>query len=143
MILKNITEGIPIGQLAVFSAGRQTGKSYLNQLYNQNLCKEITMTSQEMCELMEMKLGFAELANGRIRQRKKVNKYQFSRAKWYEINLMFKSYQPIQERIDWCTETFGPQPNVPDAWTRWYLSGLTTLKFRDSKDYEWFTLRWS
>lgn len=101
------------------------------------------MTGQEMRELMELKLGFAELANGRIKQRTTVKKYNFSRAKWHEHHMMFKSYAPIQERIDWCTENFGPPPNVPDAWSRWYLSGLTTLKFRDSKDYEWFTLRWS
>ena len=118
MYLK-LVDGYKRGEVVTISSGRQAGKSYLNQLYNTNLCKEIMLDAN------------------------KANKYNFSRAKWHEVHMMFKSYAPIQERIDWCTENFGTQPNVPDAWTRWYLSGLTTLKFRDSKDYEWFTLRWS
>lgn len=136
-----MTEGFKKGDLVVFTGGRRAGKSYLNQWFNQNLCKEIMLTGQQtLNELTELKLGFVELNN---KQRKKVNKYSFSRAKWHEVNMMFKSYDPIQERIDWCVENFGKPPNVPDAWSRWYLSGLTTIKFRDSKDYEWFMLRWS
>lgn len=69
-------------------------------------------------------------------------KYKFSRAKWHEVSLMIKSYVPIQERIDWCEQMFGPQPKNPDAWTRWYTS-YTTLRFRDEKDYVLFVLRWS
>ena len=114
-----LVDGYKRGEIMTISSSRRAGKSYLNQWFNENLCKEIMLDAN------------------------KVNKYNFSRAKWHEVHMMFKSYAPIQERIDWCTENFGPQPNVPDAWTRWYLSGLTTLKFRDSKDYEWFTLRWS
>lgn len=141
--IKKITTGFSSKELMVISAGRQTGKSYLNQLYSTNLCKEIMLTGQQtLNELTELKLGFAEL-NDKQKQKKKVNKYSFSRARWYEVHMMFKSYAPIQERIDWCVETFGPPPKNPDAWTRWYLSGLTKLKFRDSKDYEWFMLRWS
>ena len=128
--IQKITTGFGSKELMVISTGRQTGKSYyqktlLNQqygkLYDTNLCKEIMLPTEPM----------------------KNSKYQFSRAKWYEVHMMFKSYAPIQERIDWCVETFGPLPKNPDAWTRWYLSGLTKLKFRDSKDYEWFMLRWS
>ena len=68
-------------------------------------------------------------------------KYKFSRANWYEVSLMFKSYDPIQERLDWCEQMFGPQPKNPDAWSRWYTS-YTTLRFRDEKDYVLFMLRW-
>jgi len=73
--------------------------------------------------------------------KKLMPKYQFSRAKWYEVHLMFKSYDPIQERLDWCEQTFGPQPTRADAWCRWYTRH-TTLRFRDEKDYQWFALRW-
>ena len=120
MILTSITNGIPLGQMQIFTGGRRAGKSYYNQIGMNNLCQEIILPTEPM----------------------KKPKYQFSRAKWYEVHLMFKSYDPIQERIDWCAETFGPQPEKPDAWSRWYTS-FTTIRFRDSKDYEWFMLRWS
>ncbi len=137
-ILKDVTEGIePFqqalwdklsqggfkqGQMTLYSAGRGGGKSMLNAYYGKifstNLCNEI---------LLPMKPA---------------SKYRFSRAKWYEVKLFFKSYDPIQERLDWCEKTFGPQPKNPDAWSRWYTS-FTTLRFRDQKDYNWFMLRWS
>ena len=115
--------GFKQGQLTLYSAGRQTGKSmYMNLLktryYGTNLCNEIVLPM------------------------KPKPKYQFSRAKWYEVHLFSKSWDPVQERLNWCEQTFGPQPKNPDAWSRWYTS-FTTLRFRDSKDYEWFMLRWS
>jgi hypothetical protein len=139
-ILKDVTEGIepfPLlsyqqvlwnrmnqggfkkGQMTLYSAVQQTGKStFLKSAYYNNLCNEIMLPM------------------------KPAPKYKFSRAKWYEVHLFSKSWDPVQERLNWCEQTFGPQPKNPDAWSRWYTS-FTTLRFRDSKDYEWFMLRWS
>ena len=119
--------GFKLGEMVVVG-GRQSGKS-LYYSYNQNLYKEIVLDGQKnMMEIMFTCKHGNEY------------KYKFSRAKWYVAEFDDKYYFEVEK---WCTETFGPQPDVPDAWTRWYLSGLTTLKFRDSKDYEWFMLRWS
>lgn len=96
-----------------------------------NLCKEIVGVQP-----MEAGMFYAPY-NPKVMTK---SKYNFSR-NWYEVKLMFKSYDPIQERIDWCEQTFGPQPKNPDAWSRWYNS-FTTLRFRDEKDYQWFVMRW-
>ena len=95
-------------------------------LASNNLCKEIVLSNMSM----PCVLGSPVMTE----------KYQFSR-KWFEVNLFFKSYDPIQERIDWCEQQFGPQPKKADAWSRWYTS-FTTLRFRDEKDYHWYILRW-
>jgi hypothetical protein len=145
MMVKNVTEGIepfPFlsyqqalwdrlsqggfkqGQIALHSAGRQTGKSmYMNLLktryYGTNLCKEIVLPI------------------------KPVSKYKFSRSKWYEADYNLKDYNEV---MDWCDEHFGPHPAQPDAWSRWIdkgsWSGPGKVHFRDAKDYEWFLLRW-
>jgi hypothetical protein len=65
--------------------------------------------------------------------------YKFSRAKWYEAKLP----KDGQGAFNWCIEQFGPEPKHPDAWSRWYFNVNRTFRFRDSKDYEWFMLRWS
>jgi hypothetical protein len=122
-VYDKLNGGLTPGQLTLYGAGRQTGKSYLSwhflktRYYDTNLCKEIVLPM------------------------KPKPKYQFSRAKWYEVHLFSKSWDPVQERLNWCEQTFGPQPKNPDAWSRWYTS-FTTLRFRDAKDYEWFLLRW-
>jgi hypothetical protein len=134
--LKNATEGIyPFqqalydkvmaggfkrGEMALYySAGRQTGKSTLNQMYgklwNDNLCKEI---------LLPMKPA---------------PKYKFSRSKWYEAKLP----RDGQGAFNWCVKQFGPEPTNTDAWTRWYFNVDRTFRFRDEKDYVLFCLRWS
>lgn len=110
--------GFKRGEMSIISSGRQSGKSHLNLLYGKNLCQEIILPTQAVIK----------------------PKYSFSR-KWHEVHLMFKSWDPVQERIDWCEQTFGAQPSNPDAWSRWYTS-FTTLRFRDEKDYQWFILRW-
>jgi hypothetical protein len=97
------------------------------RIMDNNLCKEIMLSTQSQ----PCVLGMSQFVS---------KKYQFSR-NWYEVKLFFKSYDPIQERIDWCEQTFGPQPKNPDAWARWYTS-FTTLRFRDEKDYHWFILKW-
>jgi hypothetical protein len=89
--------------------------------------------------LQELKLEFADLATDRIDQRKKVKQYKFSRAKWYEATLP----KDGQAAFAWCVEMFGAEPKNPDAWSRWYLNVNRTFRFRDSKDYEWFMLRWA
>jgi hypothetical protein len=123
-VYDKLNGGLTPGQLTLYGAGRQTGKSYLSwhflktRYYDTNLCKEIVLPM------------------------KPKSKYQFSRAKWHEVHLFSKSWDPVQERLDWCEQQFGPQPKRADAWTRWYTMH-TTLRFRDSKDYEWFLLRWT
>lgn len=144
MMLMNVTEGIypmqpyqqalydkvsggfKAGQMMIISAGRRTGKSYLNSLYggtgiktmyySNNLCKEI---------LLPMKPE---------------PKYKFSRAKWYEAEYNWKDYDEV---VDWCTKQFGPHDNQPDAWSRWWHSYADKIRFRDEKDYMFFLLRWS
>jgi hypothetical protein len=134
-ILKNTTEGIyPFqqalydkvkdggfkrGEMFLISAGRQTGKSMLNQMYgklwNNNLCKEI---------LLPMKPE---------------PKYKFSR-EWYIAEF---DWVHTGEVLEWCKQQFGPHPKNPDAWSRWVNKYGEKIHFRDEKDYAWFMLRWS
>jgi hypothetical protein len=136
-ILKDVSEGIePLpyrqalwdrlsqggfkqGQMTLYSAGRQSGKSMLNayygKIYSINLCNEI---------LLPMKPA---------------SKYKFSRAKWYEAKLP----RDGQGAFNWCVKQFGPEPKNTDAWTRWYFNVNRTFRFRDEKDYVMFILRWS
>jgi hypothetical protein len=134
-ILKDVTEGIDLfpflpyqqalwdrlsqggfkqGQMPLYSAVQQTGKSTLNTFFQNNLCKEI---------LLPMKPA---------------SKYRFSRAKWYEAKLP----RDQQAAFAWCVKQFGPEPKNTDAWSRWYFNVDRTFRFRDAKDYEWFLLRW-
>ena len=140
-VLGNVTGGIPVGQMSIYSAGRQTGKSVYSQLakmalnsqfgsirfpdtdsiFNKNLCKEIMLPM--------------------ITKPKSKSNYQFSRKNWHwvEINSMADDYY---ERLAWCEEMFGAQPKNPDAWSRWYAS-WGNLKFRDEADYVMYQLRWA
>lgn len=130
--------GFKQGQMTLYSSGRQTGKSMLNAIYNNNLCKEITLSGQEYLHLVELKMGFANLATDRIKQRKKVRQYKFSRANWYVAE--FDSFKS-NEVLGWCTDQFGKPGR--DAWSRWRYMHLGKIHFRDEKDYAWFMLRWS
>lgn len=113
-LLDKVSGGFKAGEMMIISAGRRTSKSYLNQLYNTNLCKEILLPMNPE------------------------PKYKFSRAKWYEFEVPY----PINSAIfDWCEEQFGPEPTKPDAWSRWSYA-WRIIKFRDEKDYAWFMLRW-
>jgi hypothetical protein len=107
--------GFKQGQMPLYSAGRSTGKSYLNTWFQNNLCNEI---------LLPMKPA---------------PKYKFSRAKWYEAKLP----RDQQAAFNWCVKQFGPEPKNTDAWTRWYFNVDRTFRFRDEKDYVMFILRWS
>ena len=113
---KLVAGGMKKGEMSIISAGRQTGKSYLNQLYGNNLCKEI---------LLPMKPE---------------PKYKFSRAYWYIAEFHDRQYFEVEK---WCSEQFGPHPMYPDAWSRWYHKYQDRIHFRDEKDYAWFVLRWS
>ena len=139
MMIRNTTEGIyPLqpfqqalwdrlsqggfkqGQMTLYSAGRQTGKSmYMNLLktryYGTNLCKEIVLPM------------------------KPAPKYKFSRANWFVAEYNWVHHDEVHE---WCYHQFGPHPKNPDAWSRWYNNYSEKIHFRDSKDYEWFLLRW-
>ena len=92
-----------------------------------NLCKEI-MIDDVYRQLPLMTIKFPPKL-----------KYQFSRAKWYEAEYNDCYYDEVRA---WCTEQFGPQPDVADAWTRWHHKYHNTVFFRDQKDYNWFVLRW-
>lgn len=65
-------------------------------------------------------------------------KYNFSR-EWYEAEF---DWSDRKEVIEWCTQQFGPQPQQPDAWTRWYSRLASLVFFRDEQDYMLFLLRW-
>jgi hypothetical protein len=119
-LLDKVSQGFKAGQMIIYSGGRQTGKSTLNQYYgklwsNNNLCKEIFLPM------------------------KPEPKYKFSRAKWYVVDYNWRDYDAVRE---WCTQQFGPHPKNPDAWSRWWHSYADTIRFRDEKDYQWFLLRW-
>lgn len=133
-ILKDVTEGIePLsyqqalwakftlsgfknGEMAILSAGRQTGKStFLKSAYYKNLCEEI---------MLPMKLE---------------PKHKFSRANWYVAEF---DWVHQHEVLAWCSQQFGPHPARPDAWSRWYNKYSEKIHFRDEKDYTWFLLKW-
>lgn len=67
-------------------------------------------------------------------------RYQFSRAHWYRSEFSNRYYDEVRA---WCTQQFGPQPAVADAWTRWFHNYHDTIFFRDEQDYAWFQLKWS
>jgi hypothetical protein len=76
------------------------------------------------------------------------SKYKFSRAKWYEADRAIDHSSPWlfmrynREQFSWCVAQFGPAPDYPDAWSRWYMIN-DRFRFRDERDYILFTLRWS
>jgi len=121
-VLSNTTGGISPGQMFVFTAGRQTGKSWftqqmLDKMYSTNLCKEIVLP------MFPTK-----------------PKYKFSRKKWYEGKFNWKQYDEVR---DWCEQNFGKHDKKPDAWSRWNHMYEDMILFRDEKDYMLFVLRWS
>ena len=116
--------GFKQGQMTLYSAGRQTGKSYLNALYGSTGIKS---------------LYYSNLCNEILLPMKPAPRYKFSRAKWYVAEF---DWEQQTEVIKWCTQQFGPRPENPDAWSRWYHKSWTEIHFRDAKDYEWFLLRW-
>ena len=101
------------------------------QIMLTNLCQEIVLTDTDMCSL-----GY----------NMPKPKYQFSRAKWYTVQLnghaTWRLSDEYNQIIEWCTEHFGPHPAKHDAWSRWYV-GLGHINFRDSRDYVLYQLRWS
>lgn len=126
-ILKNLSGGIHAGTINVFSAGRQTGKSYYNmkvlknRIYDTNLCKEI---------MLPMHLE---------------PKYKFSRAKWYTADIGMGGWRLGREYNDiiaWCTDTFGAHPKKQDAWSRWWV-GIGQIYFRDEQDLVLYKLKWT
>ena len=129
-ILNNLSGGIPAGTMTVFSAGRQTGKSYYNmkvlknRIYDTNLCKEIMLPMYP-----------ADLKP----------KYQFSRAKWHTADIGLGAWRLGREYNDiiaWCNDTFDPHPKKPDAWSRWWV-GVGQIYFRDEQDLVLYKLKWS
>lgn len=115
-LLDKVSSGFKAGEMMIVSAGRRTGKSYLNQLYGNNLCQEIILPM------------------------KPEPKYKFTRANWYVADY---DWVHQHEVLEWCKQQFGPHPQNPDAWSRWCNHYSERIHFRDAKDYEWFLLRWS
>lgn len=116
-IINKLTGWAP-GEMVVWSAGRQTGKSqmaeYMKMFYQ--------MYYQEVPSL--------ELDEGKVFGQP----YYTVKPKgipWYEME-------------PWCRETFGPTPEFgvwePNA--RWYMNA-EQFWFRDEKDRMLFVLRWS
>ena len=72
-------------------------------------------------------------------------KYNLSR-NWYVADFGHEDYDDVRA---WCAEQFGPEPDPPDAWSRWPIDSRwqhryeQKIHFRDEKDYAWFMLRWS
>jgi hypothetical protein len=124
-LFQQLSRGFRAGEMMIISSGRQTGKSYyqkqiLNAMYNGH---NVTLGAEPMKE----------------------QKYKFSRAKWYEVQLPspFTNNDKTNEMIEWAKSQFGNPDSKVDPWsTRWHIT-WDTIKFRDSKDYEWFMLRWS
>lgn len=126
-LLDRVSQGFKHGEMAIFSSGRQTGKSMLTMLktryYSANLCKEIMLPTSPV----------------------KQEKYRFSRAKWHTVNIgdgIWRLGREYNEIIAWCTEQFGKHPNRPDAWSRWWV-GIGEINFRDEKDFVLYQLRWA
>jgi hypothetical protein len=112
--------GFKKSDLAIISAGRQTGKS----IYYNNLCKEIMLP------------GYPKTS---VSLKRLMPKYQFSRANWYVADF---DWVHQAEVLKWCAQQFGPHPQRPDAWSRWYNKYSEKIHFRDAKDYQWFLLKW-
>lgn len=117
--LNYINGGFSAGELAIYTGGRQTGKSY----YYQKILKK-----RDLDNLTKMFLIQPQ------------SKYKFSRANWYVANFNHKHYFEVEE---WCEKHFGRHPSRPDAWSRWVHKYEDQIHFRDEKDYVLFTLRWS
>ena len=117
--------GFKQGQMPLYSAVQQTGKStFLKSAYYKNLCEEIMLPGYPITSVSLKKL---------------MPKYQFSRANWYVADF---DWVHQAEVLKWCAQQFGPHPQRPDAWSRWYNKYSEKIHFRDAKDYEWFLLRW-
>ena len=123
--------GIIQGQISLYTAGRQTGKSVWN-----NLCAEIMDTENDWDSIIR-EYSLQWLPDGKPEPK---SPYKFSRAKWYVADFDWVHHGEV---LEWCKQQFGPHPNNPDAWSRWYNKYSEKIHFRDSKDYEWFLLRWS
>jgi hypothetical protein len=117
--------GFKQGQMPLYSAVQQTGKStFLKSAYYKNLCEEIMLPGYPITSVSLKKL---------------MPKYQFSRANWYVADFDWVHHGEV---LEWCKQQFGPHPQHPDAWSRWYNKYSEKIHFRDAKDYEWFLLRW-
>ena len=119
--------GFKPGEVVIYSGGRGGGKS----IYNNNLCKEIMMQS----------LNGMKVSQWMMDAQKDQSKYKFSR-KWHVAEFDLKDYDAV---LEWCAEQFGPHPQNPDAWSRWYFQSVwgETIHFRDDRDYVLFILRWA
>lgn len=107
-------------------------KRIMQDIMQDNLCKEIVLSPPRLCVL-----GYPKTAAA---LRRLMPKYQFSRAKWYVAD--FK-WQDQHRAFEWCNQQFGVHPKRPDAWSRWKTMPGNQFAFRDQKDYNWFVLRWS
>lgn len=125
-LLDRVSQGFKHGEMMIFSGGRQTGKSMLNDAFGPMNIPGYPKTTIALKKLMP--------------------KYQFSRAKWYSAEMPGRATWRFSDEynniIAWCTEQFGAHPERHDAWSRWWV-GLRVINFRDEKDLVWYQLRWA
>ena len=122
-ILRDACEYLAYNTMDIASTGKSTMtlKVLKNRIYDTNLCKEVMFPQPP------------------------ASKYQFSRAKWYTVDIGMGSWRLGREYNDiiaWCNETFGPHPKRSDAWSRWWV-GIGQIYFRDQRDLVLYKLRWA
>lgn len=108
-------QGYKFGEMAVFTASRQVGKSHFMKLWNEVYFHEVPCI---------------ELSEGKV----------FGQP-YYTAEPKGISWDAME---DWCKETFGPTPKtgVWEPLGRWYMNA-ERFWFRDEKDRMLFVLRWS
>ena len=106
--------------------------SLARRIMDTNLCKEIVFEGAYYAPYFPKTLAAFD--------RLPVNKYKFSRAKWYVADF---DWVRQGEVLEWCRQQFGPHPKNPDAWSRWCQKYQEKIHFRDEKDYLMFLLKWS
>ena len=109
-------------------------------IFDQNLCREIMLTSQQTMTTLLTSLNIPGYPKTSASLNRLMPKYQFSRANWYVAEYDNKHHFEV---LKWCAQQFGPYPERPDAWSRWVNMYSEKIHFRDEKDYAWFVLRWS
>lgn len=131
MELNQITGGIKYGELAVFMAGRQTGKSYLQKILKNSFYGTVGNQFAHI-KPPPPELHFDE---GRVHG----SRYYTVRPVWYDW----------PELETWCRETFGEPgdvwPNEDFTWPecpRWIMNN-GKFWFRNERDRSWFIMRWT
>ena len=112
---KDLINGFKPSEMVVISAGRQTGKSQLMKLWREVYYKDMPALT---------------LKEGTVYDQP-----------YYAVECYGYNWDDLH---DWCVESFGPlHPDgvwKPDQ--RWYENN-SAFWFRETKDRDWFVMRWS